>query len=100
VERGLDWRRPRERAWLLFVSAVVLAVLAVVVARWSGPLWALAAAAVAGVLQGRLQERAKAQDRQQQLLAQFALNEGGRGASELFIYNSCRGTQTGRGLPR
>ena len=101
MERGLDWRRPRERAWLLFVSAVVLAVLAVVVARWSGPLWALAAAAaVAGVLQGRLQERAKAQDRQQQLLAQFALNEGGRGASELFIYNSCRGTQTGRGLPR
>ena len=101
MERGLDWRRPRERAWLLFVSAVVLAVLAVVVARWSGPLWALAAVAVvAGVLQGRLQERAKAQDRQQQLLAQFALNEGGRGASELFIYNSCRGTQTGRGLPR
>ena len=104
MERGLDWRRPRERAWLLFVSAVVLAVLAVVVARWRGPSWALAAvavvAAVAGVVQGRLQERAKAQDRQQQLLAQFALNEGGRGASELFIYNSCRGTQTGRGLPR
>ena len=59
-----------------------------------------AVAVVAGVLQGRLQERAKAQDRQQQLLAQVALNEGGRGASELFIYNSCRGTQTGRGLPR
>ena len=83
MKRGVDWRRPRERSWLLFVTAVVLAVLAVVVARWRGPSWALAAvaaaAAVAGVIQGRLQERAKAEDRQQQLLAQFAITEGGRG---------------------
>jgi len=83
TRRGLDWRRPRERSWLLFVTAVVLAVLAVVVARWRGPSWALAAvavlAAVAGVGQRWLQERAKAQDRQQQLLAQFAITKGDRG---------------------
>ena len=83
MKRGVDWRRPRVRSWLLFVTAVVLAVLAVVVARWRGPSWALAAvaavAAAAGVIQGRLQERAKAEDRQQQLLAQFAITEGGRG---------------------
>ena len=63
----LGWRASREQSWWLFVAAAVLTVTAVVLARWTGPSWALlalaAVSAVGGLLLTRLQAAAKRDDR-------------------------------------
>ena len=69
----MRWRASRERSWWLFVAAVVLAVVAVVLARWAGPssvlLGLAAVSAVGGLLLTRLQAEAKRRDERSALLA-------------------------------
>ncbi|MEQ7737843.1 hypothetical protein, partial [Escherichia coli] len=73
-------RRRREQSWALLLPAVILAVIAVVVARWPGPsemLFLLAVlAGVGGVLLVRLKEVAKTRDARAELHEKSILTTG------------------------
>ena len=64
---GMRWHPSREQSWVLFAVGGALAVVAVLVDRWSGPSWLLLLLAVTGAVGGLLLTRfqAAAQQRDQ-----------------------------------